>query len=336
MRCIALLIAMARARRGINIRQFAERHGWNWRALYRDIETLRKAGVPVEHPEHGWFSVPERCVPLATVDVRPEELAALSVARQLAPGLKDTAIGRGLDSLWSKLSALGHQPALPLGDETWFHAGSSPAIDYGPHQLALDTVRDAVRTRRALRIHYRKSDGETSERIIEPAFVRWDPATEALYVSAWCRERGAQRVFAIHRIVHAEITGEPFAPRREAAADLSKAYRLWSRPSTERIVLRFSPRVAGEVRERRWHPTARLRDTDDGGVVLEMEISAPEELERWLLGFGADVEVEEPVSLAERIRARHAEAAAPGRLGTLRARRARPGDSATRLARSKP
>src|SRR5215510_7518416 len=175
---------MARAKRGVNIRQFAERRGCNVRAVYRDIETLREAGVPVEHPEHGWFSVPENWLPSGTVDVRPEELTALWIARQLAPGLKNTAIGRALDNLGSKLSTPGHQPQLPLGNETWFHTGASAAIDYGPHQIVLETVRESVQTRRALRIHYCKPGGEPSERTIEPAFVHWDAEEQALYVYA--------------------------------------------------------------------------------------------------------------------------------------------------------
>jgi predicted DNA-binding transcriptional regulator YafY len=253
--------------------------------------------------------------------MRRDELMALSVLRQIAPGLKDTIIGRGLDGLWSKLSTPGHQLSLALGDETWLQVRTPAAIDYGPHRVVLDAVREAVQTRRALRIHYCKPGGEPSERIIEPDLVRWEPAEEALYVYAWCRLRGEPRTFAIHRIVHAELTDEHFAPRREAVVEMSKAFRLWARKSTQRMVLRFSPRVAGELRERRWHATAHLTDTDDGGVVLEMDIGAPEEAERWLLGYGADVEVEAPAALAERIHDRHAEAVAPARLGTLRARR---------------
>jgi predicted DNA-binding transcriptional regulator YafY len=329
---------MARAKRGINVRQFAERNGWVWRNVYRDVETLRAAGVPVEQPEHGRFSVPESWLPPVTVEVRPDELMALSAARQLAPGLKDTAFGRGLASLWSKLSAPGHQTQLPLGDETWFHAGAMAPIDYGPHQIVLDAVRESLRTRRALRIRYCKPDAEPSERTIEPAFVRWDAAAEALYVRAWCRTREEMRTFAIHRIAHAELTEEPFALRREAVSEMSSAFRLWARKTTERVVLWFSPQVAGEVRERRWHPTARLTDTDDGGVVLEMDVGAPDELERVLLGYGADVVIEAPAVLAERIRQRHAEAAGPERLGMLRA--ARPERSADVMAahrqRSKP
>ena len=337
-RCLALLLALTKAHRGVNIRQFAERKGWDWRYVYRDLETLREAGFPVERPEHGWFLLPEHWLPPATVDVRSDELMALCIARQLAPGLKDTAIGRALDSLWSKLSAPGHQPQLPLGDEAWFRTASPPAIEYGPHQAALDAVRDALRRRCALRIHYRKPDGQESERIIEPTFVHWDSTTETMYVSAWCRQRDDQRMFAIHRILRAELTDQPFALRREAVAEMNKAFRLWPRKTTERIVLRFSPRVAGEVRERRWHRTARLTGTDDGGVVLEMEVGAPEELERLVLGYGPDVQVDAPATFATRIREQHAAALGPARLGTLRARRAEraPGSVAPRRVRSKP
>ena len=310
---------MARAKRGINLRQFAERRGWHWRSTYRDIETLRDAGVPVEHAEQGWYGVPEHWIPSGTVDVKRDELLALFVARQLAPGLKETIVGQALDSLWGKLSTPGHQPALALGDDSWFLPRAAGAIDYGPHRVVLETIRGAIRERRALQLQYRKADGAESERVVEPAFVHWEPAAEALYVVAWCREREALRTFAVHRIVRAQLTEELFARRRDAVAEMSKAFRLWARSKTERVALRFSPRVAGEVRERRWHATACVSDTDDGGVLLEMEVGAPEELERWLLGYGADVVVEAPSSLAARIHERHAEAAGPVRLGVLRA-----------------
>ena len=313
---------MARARRGINVRQFAEQRGWSWRYMYRDIETLREAGVPVEHPEHGWFTVAAQWLPPGTVDVKHEELCALLVARHLAPGLKDTSVGRGLDSLWSKLSTPGRQTTLPLGDEARISSRPRASIDYGPHRVLLDNVRDAISQHRVLHIHYRKPDGLESERTIEPAVVWWDAANEALYLPAWCQRRRDVRVFAIHRIQSARLTDEQFVPRREAVAEMNKAYRLWPRSKVERVSLWFSPRVAGEVRERRWHPTERMTDTAEGGVVLEMDVAAPEELERQLLGYGADVHVEEPASLAERIRDRHAEAIGPDRFGVLRASRA--------------
>ena len=319
-RCITLLLAMARSKRGIHIRPFAARYGWNVRAVYRDLDTLRDAGVPIENPEHGFVCVPDHWLPPAAVDTTADERMALHVARRLAPGLHATVLGRALASLWTKLATPGRQPSLALGDETWLEASSPAAIDYAPHQIVVDTVRDAIRTRSALRIRYRRPGGIESERVIEPAVVSWHPAHEALYLFAWCRTRDAVRNFAIHRIVHAERTGDTFARRSQVRDQIARAFRLWPRPHTEHIVLRFSPQVADEIRERSWHASARLTDSDDGGVVLEMDISAPQELERMLLGYGPDVEIEAPAALAERVHARHAAAVANARLGTLRAR----------------
>ncbi len=321
-RCIALLVAMARARRGVMLRPFAERRGWNPRAAYRDVETLRAAGVPVEH-EHGWYRVADGWIPAGAVDIKRDELLALYVARRLAPGLKETAIGRSLGSLLAKLAAPNRQTALPLGDEPSFRCPEIAAIDLGPHHATIEAVQEAIRARHALRIGYRKAGEDAErERLIEPSFLYWCPANEALYVRAYCRERADFRLFAIHRITSAALLDEPFARRPDPAWDGGRGFRLWHRASAEHVSIRFSPAVAGEICERRWHASQHLTPTLEGGVVLEMDVAAPEELDRWLLGYGPDAVVLAPASLAERLRRRHAEAASL-RAGPLRARRAR-------------
>ena len=47
-RCMALLLAMARAGRGVQLSKFSRERGWSLRSAYRDIDTLSAAGVPVE------------------------------------------------------------------------------------------------------------------------------------------------------------------------------------------------------------------------------------------------------------------------------------------------
>ncbi len=321
-RCIALLVAMVRARRGVMLRPFAQRRGWNPRAAYRDIETLRDAGVQIEH-EHGWYRVSADWIPASAVDVKRDELLALFVARRLAPGLKDTTVGRSLDALFSKLASPSRQTSLPLGEEGAFRGPEAAAIDLGPHRATIDAVQEAIRTRHALRIGYRKAGEDAErERLIEPSFLYWCPANEALYVRAYCRERADFRWFAIHRIMSAVLLDDPFARRPDAAWESGLGFRLWHRASAEHVSIRFSPAVAGEIRERRWHASQHLTPTLEGGVVLEMDVAAPEELERWLLGYGPDAVVLAPASLAERLRRRHAEAAGL-RAGPLRARRSR-------------
>jgi predicted DNA-binding transcriptional regulator YafY len=212
------------------------------------------------------------------------------------------------------------------GDEASFRAPAGAAIDLAPHRVTVDTVHEAIRARRAVCIRYRKVRGDErereTERVIEPSFFFWHPQSDTLYVRAFCRLRSDFRTFAIHRILSVELLDESFARRPDPAWEGGRGFRLWHGSTSERVSIWFSPEVAGEIYELRLHSSQQLTDEPDGGVVLELDVSAPEEMERWLLGFGPDAQVLSPASLAERIRRRHAEAAGL-RVGTIRARPAR-------------
>ena len=60
-----------------------------------------------------------------------------------------------------------------------------------------------------------------------------------------------------------------------------------------------------------------------------LEVAEPDELVRWLVGFGPDVQVLAPTALAESVRARHRAALAPAAVRTRAAKG--PADSLTRI-----
>jgi len=309
-RCLALLLAMARSTRGVALRPFAEKRGWPVRALYRDVEALERAGVPVRH-EDGRYLVEPSWMPPGAAGVTPAERSALFVARHLAPGLRDTRLGRALDAIQAKLSAPDRQAALELETDDALSVRRFAPIDYGHHRATLEVLERAVTERRVVEVRYRRPNGDETARQIEPGYLHWDGGIEAMYVPSWCRLRGDVRNFAVHRIRDARMTDERFTPRPETRrSELNRAFRLWYRKQLEHVVVRFAPDVAGEIRERRWHPSQELRDTPDGGVVLELDISAPEELARWLLGFAGSAFVEQPLRLRQLLAQRHGDAAA--------------------------
>jgi len=285
-------------------------------AFYRR-DALVKVGAPIhQNPESiGRWQLMDGWLPSSVVGAAQEELIALFVARQFAPGLRGTSVGKSLDSLWSKLTSAGAQQSLPLGESFLpFSVRTLPAIEYAEHRVTLDRLREAIDRRYAVQIQYRTPDSVTTERVIEPGFLHWDGGLEAMYVPSWCRLREAIRVFAVHRILSIETL--PDEPSRSVPAKkvIERAFRLWYRDRIEHVEVLFASRVAGEIRERNWHSSQKLIDAADGGVYLHLDVSAPEELERWLLGFGPDARVLEPVRLADQLRRLHAQAAGTGQI----------------------
>lgn len=310
-RVLALLLAMARSRRGVLLKQFAEERDYPLSAVYRDRDALRNAGVPIEEPDGGRYKVADAWLPPAATGANREEMLALFVARRLAPGLRGTRVARHLDTLWAKLAGPGGQTPITFPDEVALSIPTLAAIDYAPHAVVIDLLTAAQRERRAVWIRYRTPEGVETERVVEPGFLHWDGRLETLYALTWCRLRDAVRVFAVHRIRDARTTDDTFARRAQTQrAALERAFRIWVRERTQPVVVQFSARVAGELRERRSHASQRLVELEDGGLVWHVEIAEPEELTRWILGYGPDARVLAPDHLADRVRRLHQEAAA--------------------------
>ena len=67
-------------------------------------------------------------------------------------------------------------------------------------------------------------------------------------------------------------------------------------------MIRFAPRAADYIREKKWHPSQTLRDLKDGGAELTMSLSSLAEVQRWVLSWGGEAKVLQPRELAEAVK----------------------------------
>lgn len=296
----ALKVALCASRAGVPLKTLAERHGWNLRGLYRDIDALEKAGHIIERDEHRFRIVTN---PRSTAGVPDaDERLALYLARQQARGWKETSLGKALDRLWHRISATGDGQAalVPIESSPWLTTREMVGIDHGAHRSIIAALERATRNRVAVNARYRaRSSGQVSSRIIEPGELYWDPGLETLYLVGWCRLRGDVRVFAVHRFLAVTLTEERCAPRPEtrSRSALHKAFRVWRSRHVERVRIWFAREVAEEIRERKWLPEQDLSEAT-GGVVLTGEVAGLVEVERWILGYGPAAKVLAPKKLA--------------------------------------
>jgi predicted DNA-binding transcriptional regulator YafY len=303
--------ALAQSRRGVALKQLAEKHDWNLRTLYRDIDALQAAHFPIVE-EAGRYRLDGKITTFSGSPT-PDERLALYLAREQAAAWKHTSLGRALDTLWNRISSTDGQSALfPVETVPWIATRTFAAIDYNQHRRIVETIERATRERLVLSARYRAaSTGQLSSRAIEPGQLHWDPGLESLYLIGWCRLRNNVRVFAVHRFAAVTLLDEHCPPRPEtrSVAALRKAFRVWRSDRVEKVRIAFTADVAAEIRERRWLPGQEVAEAH-GGVILTGEVAGLAEVERWVLSYGPAAKVLEPEALREGVARKLREGAA--------------------------
>lgn len=296
--------ALIESRRGVSIVEFARRHGFDKRTVYRDLHALQDAGVPVACVDHR-YRVVEGWRPARPAALTAEELVAVHAARRLARPLRNTRLGRALDRAWAKLAGDGAQPSLfpPAPADEDVNIRSHLTLDYGRFHRIVETFERAIAERRPVDARYQSlRSSEIVARTIEPGSLHFDPSLESLYLIGWCRLRRDIRIFAIHRFMAAAMTDETFRPRPELRSEvaLRHAFRVWREAHVRRVRVLLRGRAAREARERRWHASQAVEDNGNH-VVVTFDVAGLMEIESWVLAYGPDARVLEPPDLLEAV-----------------------------------
>jgi proteasome accessory factor B len=161
----------------------------------------------------------------------------------------------------------------------------------------------AVVQERELTFHYRKpGDRKALPRRVQPYHLA--NRDSLWYLVGYDRQRRALRTFAVPRVARLRLLGASFKRPADFCSKKYFAAALHALGGTGsfRVVLRFSGATADRVAEREWHETQTLRWVRGGRLEFTMTLGALGEAERWVMGWGAEVEVIAPKELRESVR----------------------------------
>ncbi|WP_394430197.1 helix-turn-helix transcriptional regulator [Streptomyces sp. SGAir0957] len=287
-----LLLLQTRGR--VPARELATRLEVSVRTIYRDVDALSTAGVPVyaERGRGGGITL----LPGYRTDVTgltADESRALFIAAARGPhealGL-DAAIGSALRKLMAALPA-PHRPAAEL---TARRILIEPSRWMGPPSREMDVsaLRDAVFADRRLRIRYRHSGAAA------PRTYTVDPYGLVCKAGVWylvADRRSVPRLFRADRMHAATPTDAPV--RRREGVELADAWAVLKREVEERPA---AVEVTARVRRPRLDLFLRMCGTsltappeDDGTgdwITVRLGYEALGAV-RSLAPFAADVEV---------------------------------------------
>ncbi len=301
-RLISLLLLL-QTRGNFSARQLAEELEVSERTIYRDIEALSQAGIPVytlRGPGGGVFLVDNYRTSLT--GLTGEQLQALFMLNIPQP-LIQLGAGEALKTALLKLTA--SLPAARIKEEEltrqrfYLDWESEPSGDYPlPY---FETIRQGVWQDRLIRLKYKPHFWAVVEQVVEPLGL-------IARGNAWhlvCMHGDHLRALRIDSVFEAQLLEERFT--RPQDFNLVDFWRNWLTGAEVNhpiypVKVRVSPLLASELPRvmgdavRQAIENAEPAD-ETGWIILELNFETLEAARSRLLAFGGAAEVLEPEAL---------------------------------------
>jgi predicted DNA-binding transcriptional regulator YafY len=209
------IIMLLLERKKMSASQLAEMLEVTPRTIFRDIEAISMAGIPiVTYPGvNGGIGIME----------------AYKIEKKLFTVSDITALLIGLGSIHSSISSeeilttmakiKGLVPEKQMQDfENQITIDHTPWLGHKKPSPYLEDIRTAIHERRMLSFAYSDQSNTKSQRTIEP--YRLVLKESNWYLHGYCMEREDYRLFRLSRIAHLELLEEVFTPREFALRPL--------------------------------------------------------------------------------------------------------------------
>ena len=277
----------------VSATRLAQKYEVTTRTIYRYIDSLSLAGVPIEtvRGADGGFRIRPSFKLTAGFLTEEEYNGALNAVNAINSEISDPVLERVIEKLKS----------VKRGNSAISLKSGNLIIDAGPwlntdgYKQKLSEMAYSADKQEVLEIKYFDRNGEISNRQIEPHTLVFKQGV--WYVYAFCRTRQDFRFFKIARIGEIKTVKETFT-KRETGESLP--FDTWFiSENTKEIEFLVDKTVISDVEE--WLGVENVESKDDG---YHIKVSLPIEksLIMKILSFGSGIKVISPKSLKDEIK----------------------------------
>jgi predicted DNA-binding transcriptional regulator YafY len=274
----------------ITARELADKFEVSVRTIYRDIDAINIAGIPIVSfsGNDGGFGIMENYRIDRQVLTLNDMFTILSALKGVNTSLDDIELEIAIEKIKSLV------PAEKSGEmERHFE---QLAIDLMPwegserHKRIFKKIQSSISQNLFIKIKYSNTKGESLERVIEPMTLVL--MGYAWYLFAFCRVRDDFRLFRLSRIKDVDVLRDSFV-RREAS------YRDYIKREQDRkvvhLVLNFSPEARARVMD--FYDEDQIETLQNGDMILKVSYPEDEWVYSNILSYGNHVEVLEPAHI---------------------------------------
>lgn len=275
------------------------------KTIHRDLDFMRdRMELPIEYDGSKFgFYYYEDVQAFPTMQITEGELIAVLIAEKAMEQYRGTNFEKPLLSAFRKMeSSLPDTISLNLSD--WeqtisFRTTAEPIINLE----IFDTLAKATAQHKQLRLEYKKPGArKAEERIVDPYHLA--NINSEWFLFAFDQARDDIRTFVPARIQSVKATGKKFpAPKKFSLEKrLRDSFGVHSGKGEYDVTIRFDAAVADYIREKRWHPSQKVKNLRDGGLELQLKLSSLNEVQRWVMTWAGNAQVIAPPELADSVR----------------------------------
>mgnify|MGYP002725732127 CR=1 FL=1 len=285
-------------RRKITAKALAQRFEVSARTIYRDIESINLAGIPVISVQGagGGYEIPEN-YKVSRQYLSVSDMRSILSALQ---GVNATLDDKQMAMIFEKISSLLPEEAKDSSTQ------KEQIIVFDPHGWGHDNpvaeripaLYDAIKNSKLATFRYFNSKGKASDRIVEPMTLLQKGFS--WYLFGYCRLRGDFRLFKLIRMRQLEILAEPFERRRRSYRDVVSGW-TGQKPVME-VTIKYASSIRHLVDE--YHDPADVLEQNKDFCLAKVRFPGGDWLVSMILSYGSDMEVISPKSLRQKIRDR--------------------------------
>ncbi len=263
--------------------ELAEKFEVSVRTIYRDIDALSGAGIPVytETGRNGGIH-------LLNDFVLDKAVLSEAEKQEILAALQSIHITRNMDGsrTLQKLSAL-----FQLHSENWLEVDFSRWGNPGYDNETFELLKSAVIRHRNVKLRYAGSYEEIRERTVQPYKLVYK--AKAWYLQAFCTEKQDWRIFKLNRILELEALEEGFSqlnppgPIETFEGEYPK------------VTLRFPKEMSYRVYDE--FDKAQIQRQENGDLIVSANMPEDPWLIGFLLSFGTRVDILSPAHLKEAV-----------------------------------
>lgn len=296
-RMLAIVVILLNRRR-ITAKALAERFEVSLRTIYRDIEAINTAGIPVisNQGSGGGYEIPDNYKfsrqYMSVSDMR----SVLTALKGVNAALNDQEMDLILEKVQSLLPEKERKESDEHGDYVIFDPSGWRKNDISGKRI--QQIYDAIKQCCQIELEYTDRYGRISVRIIEPMTLiqkgfSW-------YVSGLCLKRQEKRLFKLTRIREIRVSDTRFERK---TGDFSGVEHQWDeKGKLVDVVLQFSANLRHVVSD--YFENAQIISEDEKNIIIKEKLPDQDWLIGMILSFGPLVEVLSPLSFRRKIQIR--------------------------------